>query len=69
MRVPTSRISGLPFGSPKTKCHLDVGLMERHRVYYKGEGDDFPQVRAVVSLVNPSLPMAHPSTKNVQTMH
>jgi hypothetical protein len=28
--------------------------MERHKVYYKGEGGDFPQVRAVVSLVNPS---------------
>jgi len=29
-------ISGLPFGSPGTKCHLDVGLVERHKVYYKG---------------------------------
>jgi hypothetical protein len=27
-----------------TKCHLDVGLLERHKVYYKGEGGDFPQV-------------------------
>jgi hypothetical protein len=26
--------------------------MERHKVYYKGEGGDFPQVRVVVSLVN-----------------
>jgi hypothetical protein len=24
------------------KCHLDVGLVERHIVYYKGEGDGFP---------------------------
>jgi hypothetical protein len=47
-------ISGFPFGSPGTKCHLDVGLMERHRVYYKGEGDGFPQVQAVVSFVSPS---------------
>jgi len=23
--------------------HLDVGLMERHRVYYKGEGGGFSQ--------------------------
>jgi len=30
-----------PLGSPETKCHLDVGLMERHRVYYKGEDDGF----------------------------
>jgi len=29
-------ISRLPFGSLETKCHLDVGLMERHTVYYKG---------------------------------
>jgi hypothetical protein len=29
-----------PLGSPGTKCHLDVGLVERHR----GEGDGFPQV-------------------------
>jgi len=41
------RISGLPFGSPGTKCHLNVGFVERHKVYYKGEGDGFPQVRVV----------------------
>ncbi len=51
------RISGLPLGSPKTKCHLDVGLVEKHTVNYKGEGGGFPQVWAVMSLVNPSLPM------------
>jgi hypothetical protein len=42
------------FGTPKKKCHLDVALVERHRVYYKGEGGGFLQVRAVVSLVSPS---------------
>jgi len=42
--IPTLGISGLPFGSPGTKCHLDVGLMERHKVYYKREGGGFPQV-------------------------
>jgi hypothetical protein len=42
--VLTLAISGLPFGKPKTKCHLDVGLVERHEVYYKGEGGGFPQV-------------------------
>jgi len=67
--VPTLAISGLPFGSPETKCHLDVGLMERHKIYYKWEGAGFPQVWAVVSLVNPNLPVAHPSTKHVQAMH
>jgi len=30
------------FRSPGTKCHLDVGLVERHKIYYKGEGGDFP---------------------------
>jgi len=50
--VPTLAISGLPLGSPGTKCHLDVGLMERHKVYYKGEGGGFPQVQAVVNLVS-----------------
>ncbi len=49
-------ISGLPNGSPETKNHLDVGLVERHIVYYKGEGDGFPQVRALVSLVSLSCP-------------
>ncbi len=42
VRVPTLAISRFPFGSPGTKCHLDVGLVERHRVYYKGEGGGFP---------------------------
>jgi len=68
-RVPTLRISGLPNGNPRTKCHLDVGFVERHKVYYKGEGDGFPQVRAVVNFVSPSLPMARLSTKSAQTMH
>jgi hypothetical protein len=27
-------ILGLPLGSPGTKCHLDAGLMAKHRVYY-----------------------------------
>jgi hypothetical protein len=62
-------ILGLPFGSPKTKCHLDVGLVERHRIYYKGEGGGFPQVRAMVSLVSPNLPVVHPNTKSALTMH
>jgi hypothetical protein len=53
------------FETPGTKGHLDVAFAKRHKVYYKGEGGDFPQVRAVVSLVNPNLPMARPNTKNV----
>jgi hypothetical protein len=67
--APSLGISGFPLESPKTKYHLDVGLVERHRVYYKGEGGGFPQVRAVVSLVSSNLPVACPSTKSAQTLH
>ncbi len=62
-------ISRLPLCSPETKCHLDVGFVERHKIYYKGEGGGFPQVRGMMSLVNLSLPMAHLSTKSAPTMH
>jgi hypothetical protein len=50
-RVPTLAISRLPLGSLRTKSHLDVGPVERCRVYYKGEGGGFSQVWAVVSLM------------------
>ena len=33
-------VLGLPT-PPGQNDHLDVGLVERRRVYYKGEGDDF----------------------------
>jgi len=41
-RVLILGILGLPFESPRTKCHLDVGLVERHKVYCKGEGGGLP---------------------------
>ncbi len=66
---PSVRISGLPFGSPRTKCHLNVGLVERHKVYYKGEGGGFPQVWVVVNLMGPNSLVARPNTKNAPTMH
>jgi hypothetical protein len=53
-KVPIVRISRLPFGSPKTKNHLDVALVESCIVYYKGEGGGFPQGQAVVNLVCPN---------------
>ncbi len=59
MQVLAVRISKLPFGSLGTKSHLDASPVANHKVYYKGEGGGFPQVRAVVN----------PSTKNVLTMH
>ncbi len=67
--VPTIGISGLPFASLGTKCHLDLALVERCIIYYKGEGGGFPQVQAVVSLVSLRLLVAHPSTESAQTMH
>ncbi len=33
----------------------------------KGEGDGFPQVRVMVSLVNPCMPVIHLSTKSAPT--
>jgi hypothetical protein len=68
-KVPTLRISRLLNGNFGTKCHLDVGLVERHRKYYKGEGGGFPQIWAMVSLVSLSLPVARLSTKSASTMH
>jgi hypothetical protein len=54
--VPVGGISGLPLGSPEKNNYLDVASVESCRVYYKGEGGGFPQVRVVVSLVCPCCP-------------
>jgi len=68
--IPTWAISRLPLGSPETKSHLDVGLMERCRVYYKGEGGGFPQVRAVVSLMCPCCSwLLAPKVLQLRTNH
>jgi hypothetical protein len=40
----------------RDKKPFGCGPVERHKVYYKGEGGGFPQVRAVVSLVCPCCP-------------
>jgi len=68
-KVPILGILELSLGSPGIKCHLDVGPMASHRVYYKGEGGGFPQVQAMVSLMSPNLLVACPSTKSAPTMH
>jgi hypothetical protein len=41
--------------------------MANHKKYYKGEGGDFLQVRAVVSFENLCMPAARPCTKNAPT--
>jgi hypothetical protein len=61
--VQTETISGLPLGSLGTKGHLDVAPVEWRRIYYTGEGGGFPRIRAVVSQMNPELPVACPSTE------
>jgi len=38
VRVLSLGILGLPCGSLGTKCHLDVGLVKRHKIYYKERG-------------------------------
>jgi len=45
---------------------LGAGPVTKHRVYYKGEGGGFPQVRVVVSLVTLCLPVARLCTKVLQ---
>jgi len=52
--VQIGTVSGLHFGSPGKKSHLDVGEVESRREYYMGEGGGFPRVRAVVSQVSPN---------------
>jgi hypothetical protein len=61
----TGTISGLHFGSPGKKCHLDASAATRRREYYMGEGGGFPRGRAVLSQVSPKLPVASPNTKSV----
>jgi hypothetical protein len=62
-------ISRLPLGNPGTKSHLDVAPMERHRVYYKGEGGGFPPSPGHGESCVSELPVARSSTKSAPTMH
>ncbi len=49
--------------------NLGVGLVARHKGYYKGEGGGFPQVWVVVSFVNLCLLVVCPCTKSAPIMH
>jgi len=64
--VQIGTISRLHFGSPGKKCHSDASATEKRKEYYMGEDGGFPRVRAMVSQVNPRLPVAKPNTKSVQ---
>jgi len=63
--VQTETVLGLLLGSPGTKSHSDVNVMERRKEYYMGEGGGFPWVQAMVSLMSPGLPVVCPNTKGV----
>jgi len=63
LRAQTGIVLGLPLGSPGTKSHSDVGVVERCKEYYMGEGGGFLRVWAMMSLVSSKLPVACPSTK------
>jgi hypothetical protein len=45
---------GTPTWESRDKKPFGCGLVERRKVYYKGEGGGFPQVRAMLSLVAPN---------------
>ncbi len=60
---PNRIVSGFLLESPGTKSHSNVGVAERCKEYYMGEGGAFPQVRAMMSLVSPELPLVCPSIK------
>jgi hypothetical protein len=63
--VQTRTISGLHFGSPGKKSHLDANVTESCKEYYMGEGGGFPRVWAVVSQVSLRLLVACPNTESV----
>jgi hypothetical protein len=65
-RVLTLGISGLPPGNLGTKWHLGASPVAKHIIYYKGEGDGFPQVWAMMNLMSTCLPVVHPCTKVLQ---
>jgi len=50
---PNRENSGLHFGSPGKKSHLDASAAESCKEYYMGEGGGFPRVWAMVSKVSP----------------
>jgi len=52
-RSPNCRDFGIPTQESRERKAPDVSSVASHKVYYKGEGGGFPQVRAVVNLVCP----------------
>jgi hypothetical protein len=67
--VPTLAILKLPLGSPRTKSHLDVGPVERCRVYYKGGRWWLPPSAGHDESCESKLLMARSNTKSAPTTH
>jgi hypothetical protein len=57
---------GTPTWESRDKKPFGCGHVESYRVYYMGEGDGFPRVRAVVSLMSPESPMVVLALKVLQ---
>jgi hypothetical protein len=51
--IQIGTVSGLHFGSPRKKSHLDASAAESYREYYMGEGGGFLRVRDVVNQMSP----------------
>jgi hypothetical protein len=75
----SSQVMGLQSGRSPNFGTFDLGISGKitfvcnpvvnHGKYYKGEGGGFPQIQAIVSFVNWCIPVVHPCTKSVPTMH
>ncbi len=50
----TETVSRLHFGSPGKKCHSSASAAKRHIEYYREDGGDTSQIRAVVCHVSSS---------------
>ncbi len=57
------------FWDSRKNWHLGVAHVANHREYYKGENGGFPQVWAVMSLMNLCMFVVHPCTKSVPIIH
>jgi len=68
-RDPISRISRLPTWESLDTMTFGCRPCDEAQEYYKGEGGGFPQVRAVVNLVNLCLFVVHSCTKSAPITH
>jgi len=67
-RILIPKILAFPTWECQEKWHLGPTPMVSHKEYYKREGDGFPQVWVVMSIVNTCMIAIHPCTKSAPTM-